>query len=167
MQFPYLKSLFIFVTHVFTHIQIYTPVAPDLNKFMMETRRSNGKEVIDNWDSVFKALSAEPRRQLIVSLLDAPPDESVPLPESAVNPNVPPNAKTLRQQLHHVHLPMLADMGFVGWEKEPFVASRGPQFEEVAVVFDALQAEATSIPDSLVIGCQRLEEERQGSIDLK
>lgn len=56
---------------------------------------------------------------------------------------------------------MLADMGFVEWETEPFVASRGPQFEQVAVVFEALQSSATDLPDELVVGCQRLEQERQ------
>ncbi|MFC7078324.1 hypothetical protein [Haloarcula halophila] len=133
----------------------------------MSNRRYNGEQVIDNWDSVFRALSSEPRRQIIVSLLDAPADQSVPLPESAVNPNVPPNTETLRQQLHHAHLPMLAEMGFITWETEPFVAARGPQFEEAAVVFDALHTEATSIPGSLVFGCQRLEEEQQQNIDIE
>ncbi len=127
---------------------------------MNSTRRANGERIIEKWDSVFEALSSEPRRQLIVNLLDASPDESVPLPESAVNPNVPPNAKALRQNLYHVHLPMLAERDIVEWQNEPFVASRGSQFEEAAVVFDALHAEVTKIPDSLVVGCQRLEEEQ-------
>ena len=109
----------------------------------------------------FQAASAEPRRQLIVSLLDSPSDGSVPLPESAANPNVPPNPDDLRRELVHRHLPMLADMEFIEWELEPFVASRGPRFDEVAVVFDALQAVTTDIPDSLVLGCQRLERERK------
>lgn len=133
---------------------------------MASVHRENGEQVIKNWNAVFKALSSEPRRQLIVSLLDAGPDQPVPLPESAIMPNVPPDPEVLRQELHHVHLPMLADMGFVIWETEPMVASRGPRFDEVAVVFEALQAEASRIPDSLVIGCQRLEEEQQDSVDL-
>ena len=128
---------------------------------MTGVRFENGKRVIRGWNAVFKALSAEPRRQLVVSLLDSPADRSVPLPESAANPNVPPNPDDLRRELFHRHLPMLADMGVVEWELEPFVASRGPRFNEVAVVFDALQAEATDIPDSLVLGCQRLERERE------
>ncbi|MFC4540408.1 hypothetical protein ACFO5R_00460 [Halosolutus amylolyticus] len=126
----------------------------------------NGDQVIENWDTVFKALSSEPRRQLIVSLLDAEPDHSVPLPESAIVPNVPPDPEMLRQELHHVHLPMLADNEFITWGTEPLVASRGSKFDQVAVVFEALHADATNIPDSLVIGCQRLEKERQDSIDL-
>ena len=129
---------------------------------MTGSRYANGTRVIERWDDVFKAASAEPRRQLIVSLLDAGEAEPVPLPESAVNPNVPVDPDSLRLELSHVHLPMLADMEFVEWETDPLIAFRGPHFDEVAVVFDTLHSAAVEIPDSLVIGCQRLEEERQG-----
>ncbi len=128
---------------------------------MTQLRYRNGERVIDRWDDVFEALSAEPRRQLVVSLLDAAPSESVPLPESAVNPNVPPDPEELRRELRHRHLPKLSDLGFVAWEQDPLVASRGPRFDEAAVVFEALQSNAIELPDSLVIGCQRLERERQ------
>jgi hypothetical protein len=127
----------------------------------LDVRIENGRRVIKGWNRVFKALSAEPRRQLIVALLDAPPNQSVPLPESAINPNIPADPETVRQELHHQHLPMLANYGFIGWKTDPLVASRGPKFDEVAVVFDALHATATDIPDSLVVGCQRLEQEEQ------
>lgn len=46
------------------------------------------------------------------------------------------------------------------------VAERGSRFDEVAAVFDALHAEAADIPDSLVVGCQRLEAEREESAGL-
>ena len=124
----------------------------------------NGKQVIERWDQIFRAISAEPRRQLVVSLLDHPPDESVPLPESAISPTVPSDPKELRTELVHKHLPMLTEIGLVRWDSDPLVASRGPRFDEVAIVFDALHARATEIPDSLVIGYQRLEEERQEAL---
>lgn len=121
----------------------------------------NGWRAIRRWNTVFEAVSAEPRRQLIVSLLDAGPDESVPLPESAINPNVPVDTEELRLTLHHNHLPKLTESEFVEWESDPLRAFRGPKFDEVAIVFQALHQSAQRIPDSLVIGCQRLEEERQ------
>ncbi|NUC74060.1 hypothetical protein HTZ84_17430 [Haloterrigena sp. SYSU A558-1] len=127
----------------------------------LDARIENGRRVIEKWDRVFTALSAEPRRQIVVSLLDAPPDRSISLPERAANPNVPTDPERLRCDLLHTHLPMLADLEFVDWEREPFVASRGPQFDEVAVVIDALQTAADDVPESLVIGCQRLERERE------
>ncbi len=132
---------------------------------MVSGHRQNGEQVIKRWNTVFKALSSEPRRQLIVSLLHAGPDQSVPLPECAMMPNVPLDPEVFRQELYHVHLPMLEDMGFIIWETEPLVAFRGPEFDRVAAVFEALHAEATGLPDSLIIGCRRLEEEQQNSFE--
>ena len=128
---------------------------------VMQRRFENGKQAIERWNQVFDAISAESRRQLVVSLLDHPPEASVPLPESAINPNFLPDPEKFRRELLHHHLPKLADMEFVEWDTDPFVASRGPRFDEVAVVFGALHSFATDIPDPLVVGCQRLEEERR------
>ena len=114
--------------------------------------------------TVFRSLSAEPRRQLIVSLLDAPPDHLVPLPESAAMSDLSVDLEVLRIELYHDHLPMLEENGFITWKTEPLVAARGPRFDEVAAVFNALHSEATDIPDSLVSGCQRLEQERQNDL---
>lgn len=127
----------------------------------MNVHRANGEQISRSWNTVFRALAKEPRRQLIVSLLDAEPDNSVPLPESAMMPNVPPDPQTLTLELQHHHLPMLSEEGFITWETEPLLASRGPQFEELAVVFDVLHEKADRLPDTLVTGCRRLEEERE------
>lgn len=128
---------------------------------MDRDRDGKPRRVIERWDRIFEALSAEPRRQLVVSLLDAPASQSVPLPEGAVNPAVHVDPHSLRLDLHHRHLPLLADQGYVDWETDPLVASRGPRFEEVAGVFEAVHANAGEIPDELVVGCRRLERERR------
>jgi hypothetical protein len=132
---------------------------------MTPVRFRNGTEVVERWDEVFRALSAEPRRQLAVSLLDAPPDGTAPLPESAANPNVPVDPERLRRRLRHVHLPLLSELEFVAWESDPLRARRGARFREVAVVLESLHEAATRIPDSLAVGCQRLEAERQRRFD--
>ncbi|RKS83900.1 hypothetical protein BDK61_3297 [Haloarcula quadrata] len=148
------------------HDSIYVVVQKHVASYTMTQQRyQNGKQVIRRWDEVFKAVAVEPRRQLIVALLDAHPDETVPLPESAINPNVPQDLEVLRQELYHCHLPMLSDHEFITWESEPLVAGRGPRFDEVGVVIDSLQSNATGVPDSLVFGCQRLERERQERFD--
>jgi hypothetical protein len=132
---------------------------------MVDIRSENARQVIERWDAIFRALSAEPRRQLLVSLNDSEPSEPVPLPESAMNPNLPVEGESLKTELYHSHLPMLSTVGLVEWEADPLVAYRGPRFEEATVVFDSLQSSAQELPDSLVIGCQRLEEERQQQLD--
>ena len=127
---------------------------------MSRERYRNGTRVIERWNRAFTALAAEPRRQLVVSLLDAE-GTPVELPESAVNPNVPVDADELRLRLRHHHLPVLSDGGFVEWDDEPFRARRGPHFDEVGIVIESIQSAATAVPDELVFGCNRLERERQ------
>ncbi|TYT61385.1 hypothetical protein FYC77_13525 [Natrialba swarupiae] len=124
------------------------------------TRSGDGIRAVERWDEVFKAVSAEPRRQIVVSVMDYPEDEPASLPEAATNPNRPADPVRLRSELRHTHLPMLSDMGFVEWESDPFVVFRGPRFEEAAAIFEAMYDSATKLPDSLVVGCRRLERER-------
>lgn len=128
---------------------------------MVRVRTENGRQAIDRWNRVFEALSAEPRRQLIGSLIESPADGAVALPESAMNPNVSADPETLERKLYHHHLPMLADRKFIEWTTDPLAASPGARFDDVAVVFEALDSSATEIPDPLVVGWQRLEREQQ------
>lgn len=128
---------------------------------MTHQRFEDGKRVVERWDRCFTAVSAEPRRQIIASLVDASPTESVSLPESAINPNVPVDAERLRIELHHNHLPMLSEMEYIEWDADPFEAARGRRFDEVAVIFESLYSATTEIPDSLVVGCETLEQKRE------
>lgn len=129
-----------------------------------EIRFENGERVVEKWDKVFTAISAEPRRQIIVSLLEKEEGQPISLPEMAMNPNIPLDPDVLRTELIHHHLPHLEQRDFVQWEREPLRAYRGPDYDEVAVVFEVLHTEASELPDSLVFGCQRLEAERQFEI---
>ena len=128
---------------------------------VFDTRISNGERAIERWNAVFEATVAEPRRQIVVSLLERTQDQSIPLPESAMNPAVPTDLGMLRQELIHHHLPLLEDLSFIEWRREPFIATRGPRFDEVAVVFESLHRYSTQIPDPLVVGCHRLEAAQQ------
>lgn len=127
---------------------------------MALVRFDDGTRVSERWDQVFRAVSAEPRRQVIGSLLDAPADEAVLLPESADSDHVQKSPEELRIDLYHRHLPLLADLGFIEWETDPLVAVRGPRFDEVAAVFEVLSSSATELPESLIVGCRRLERAR-------
>jgi hypothetical protein len=116
------------------------------------------REMISRWDRVFRALSAEPRRQIVAALLEAPPERDLPLPEAANPPYLRTDPETLYLELRHCHLPLLAESGFVRWKEEPPCVSRGEAFEEVAVVVEALYDDVEAIPDQLREGCQRLEQ---------
>lgn len=128
---------------------------------VVSMERRQPKMVIDRWDRVFKAVSAEPRRQLIVALNDTHADEWVSLPDAAISPSVATAPEQFHIELQHRHLPLLEEYEYVRWTLEPFRARRGPYFDDVAVVFEALHDRAVQLPDRLVYGCRRLEQERQ------
>lgn len=119
------------------------------------------RSVEKRWNEVFVALSAAPRREIVVSLVDAPSGHPVGLPEAAVRSDASVDHDAVRRDLYHNHLPKLAAHEFVEWETDPMVARRGPRFEEVATVVRSLHSTARSIPEPLVGECQRLVEERR------
>lgn len=123
------------------------------NRFRSETRDA------DRWSRVFEAIAAEPRRQLVVSLVDAPADRHVSLPEAA-SPSERADLDELAVELRHRHLPLLAEHGYVRWDAERCRARRGPHFEELVAVVESLRAEAFDGPDALVDGGRT--DDRQG-----
>ena len=127
----------------------------------MKARYENHKRMTERWNRLFTALAANPRRELICSLMDRSASATVSLPESAMSRNVPSDPQHLRRALVHRHLPMLADLELVEWEDEPFVASRGPRFHEIETVMAGVISVSDELPDSLVRGCPELEAQRQ------
>ncbi|MFP9190220.1 hypothetical protein ACLI4Q_00935 [Natrialbaceae archaeon A-CW1-1] len=92
--------------------------------------------------------------------MDAEPDDPVSLPSAAQSPVLPADSEELTVRLHHQHLPMLTAHQYVEWTHEPFQASRGDNFDELAQILESLYTNADSLPDDLVHGCSRLEHER-------
>lgn len=125
-------------------------------------RRQEAREATRRWDRVFEALSAAPRRHLVDELAAVPDGGSVSLPDAAMpSAGAKLEPEQLRIALHHRHLPMLADAGYIEWRREPFQAVRGPQFDEVAVVLDALFENAGTVPEHLLAACPTLERKHE------
>lgn len=110
------------------------------------------EELGDRWYNIFKTLCAGPRRQIVGSLLEAPPERKLPLPEAANMPDYRLDPELLRTNLVHNHLPIMERAEFIDWKTEPFCVERGPRFEEVAAVLEAIDS-ADEFPDHLIEGC--------------
>jgi len=110
------------------------------------------EELGERWHSIFQALSAGVRRQIVGSLLETPADRSLSLPEAANPPDYRLDPELLKHNLVHNHLPMMARAGFIEWEREPFCVRRGPRFEEVAAVIEAIDSHE-EFPQHLIDGC--------------
>lgn len=111
----------------------------------------HGMTIYDRWDQFMAVLSAQPRRQIVASLMEASPER--PLPDAAITPDVPPDPERYRVTLRNRHLPTLADAEYVRWTGEPFQVRRGPRFDEPAAVMRALLSPDPQLPSSLTSNC--------------
>lgn len=88
----------------------------------MDTRRG-----ATNWDDAFLALADGRRRRLCLALWHRGPEAgAVSLGEIRGL-----DTEHSRLELRHVHLPMLEENGFVGWDRERGTVERGPRFDEI------------------------------------
>ncbi|WP_265111409.1 helix-turn-helix domain-containing protein [Halosolutus halophilus] len=95
-------------------------------------------------DKVFDALADVHRRRLLVALLDHNPQDISDL--SGVPWNIEETEVEMAQK-YHVHLPKLADYGFIDWHPDDEVAVKGPQFDEIKPVLELLDEHRDELPD--------------------
>ncbi len=108
------------------------------------------------WDNVLDSLAAEPRRQIIVSLLEAPRDQWLSLPDAAASSHTE-TGERLRTSLKHYHLPKLAELGYIHWEPDPFRLRRGPNFHVIGALVDHGLDGSDTYPDELISGYELFE----------
>lgn len=116
------------------------------------------ESAIDRWDRLHQVLASQERRMIVYSLLDAPQERRIPLPDAALMPESSWDRERASIRLQHDHLPQLAEAGYVRWERDPFCVQRGPRFEEVEVMFELIHDSIDRFPKSLITGCEIYEE---------
>jgi len=85
-------------------------------------------------DEGLRALSHDDRRTILYALADADGETPVPVDETShLELDATPT------ELHHQHLPLLADQEFVSWNTDPLVVARGPRFHKVAPLLERLE----------------------------
>ncbi|WP_435159490.1 DUF7344 domain-containing protein [Haladaptatus sp. DFWS20] len=94
-----------------------------------------------NADTIFDVLSDIQRRQLLFSLL-----EHNPQVVSSQSSNTEERHRILQQ---HVHLPKLADAGFIAFESDEKI-EKGPRFDEILPVLELLDDHNDELPGDLV-----------------
>lgn len=112
--------------------------------------------VRDRWDALFRVLSSRPRRTLLIKLCEPPPDAWLRLPEAVMSGQFAGTKAELTVELQHNHLPKLAELGYLEWKADPFVATRGPHFNEVASILLAIGNQRDTLPTSLTAECDWL-----------
>ena len=96
-------------------------------------------------DEIFDAMADRYRRQLLFELLDRNP--------TAVTRRVESDGGRVRAedatvQRLHVHLPKLADQGFISWNRAEGVVMKGPRFEEIEPLLELLVDNRDVLPEN-------------------
>lgn len=104
----------------------------------------NGKTA--TLDESLIALSHPHRRRILTLLYDQNPREEA---EFSVD-ELADDADALDHlvlEIHHRHLPKLADAGFIDWDRDADVITRGPRFDKIAPLIELMVNHRDELPD--------------------
>ncbi|WP_217493337.1 transcriptional regulator [Haladaptatus sp. W1] len=88
-------------------------------------------------------LSSPHRRRILLAVLDDNPRDEDEFTSDATDDEL----TALKTQLHHVHLPKLADKGYIEWNPDTETIRRGPNFDEIAPLLTLMSNHADELPD--------------------
>ncbi|WP_255169614.1 hypothetical protein [Natrononativus amylolyticus] len=90
-------------------------------------------------DGLYEVLSNPHQRHLLFALLEKNPQTELP-----GDLDTPPDTGTVdgtaRVDYHHIHLPKLADKGFIEWTSGTDRVERGAQFDDIRPALELLAA---------------------------
>lgn len=94
-------------------------------------------------DDALDALGDVQRRRLLVALLDHNPQDDSPVVgvEDADG-----DAVERLVTMEHVHLPKLADYGYIDWDRESREVSKGENFGEIRPLLELLADHEAELP---------------------
>jgi predicted transcriptional regulator len=96
---------------------------------------------------LFGVLSHPHRRRILRTIAEANPrqiDEFTPEEFGADGRDL----DRFRLELYHVHLPKLADAGYIDWDRSAGTVCRGPNYEEIEPTLDLLLDHEEDLPGS-------------------
>lgn len=91
------------------------------------------------YDALFDALANDQRRRILFDLVDEPPQRD-DLIDVGTLPDGSSNEITTGIERQHIHLPKLADYGFIEWQPGTNVVVEGARFAEVRPLLELLAA---------------------------
>ena len=102
----------------------------------------------EHWDTVLSALSNSYRRQLLVALSQANPQDDEDVDPLDTLTHSKSEADNLKIMMFHTHLPKLEGMGFIEWDREARQVHKGPDWEEIDPLLTLIQNHRDELPDN-------------------
>lgn len=101
---------------------------------------------------VFEVLANRYRRQLLLAMSETNPQNDGDLDPLGLleQEDMTDDLDVTQVSLHHVHLPKLADMGFIEWNHESGELSKGPNWAEIAPLLRLMRNHQDELPDGSV-----------------
>ena len=97
------------------------------------------------FDDQLSVLSNHHRRRLLVALAQQTPQPDRLAPSRGLATDGGNRDQTIA--LQHIHLPKLADHGFIDWDQDAQRVTKGPQFNEIEPLLTVLSENQNVLPD--------------------
>lgn len=97
-----------------------------------------------SFDDIADALADPQRRELLIALLEHNPQDDVPV--VIADSEDESDAVERLVSMQHVHLPKLADYGFIEWNKNTHEVVKGPHFDEIRPLLELLDSHEDELP---------------------
>jgi DNA-binding transcriptional ArsR family regulator len=97
---------------------------------------------------LFEILSHEYRRRILIAVGQHNPQDIDDITSESIADGAEDEPlEVLQQRLFHVHLPKLDKAGFVNWDQDTGVVTRGPRFEEIEPLLTLMREHRDELPD--------------------
>ncbi|SDJ41762.1 hypothetical protein SAMN05216226_103108 [Halovenus aranensis] len=104
---------------------------------------SNQQYSEGQFDDALDALAHVQRRKLLLGLLDHNPQDDSP--DLSVEHT---DAVKRLVEMEHVHLPKLAEYGFITWDREQNEVAKGPEFDDIRPLIELIADNESELPDA-------------------
>jgi predicted transcriptional regulator len=97
-----------------------------------------------SFDDMVEALADVQRRTLLVALLEHNPQDDTPV--IVADSDGEADAVERLVAMRHVHLPKLADYGFIEWDEDTHEVAKGPKFDDIRPLLELLDEHGDELP---------------------
>ncbi|KTG18023.1 DUF7344 domain-containing protein [Haloferax profundi] len=104
-------------------------------------------EAGDSLSELFDALRHVYRRRILMTVAQQNSQDEDDITSESIADGNDDALEHLQLELYHIHLPKLADAGFIDWDRDSGVITRGPRFGEIEPLLRLMHNHQDELPD--------------------